>query len=144
MSAQDFMRYLLERQHLAGNRRLEGKRGVLEAIAQLQGFEVAASAWERDVLPQRVANYDPRWLDELCLSGDVAWARLSLRKTQRYRRAARRRRARRRSRWCCAAISAGCSKPSAARRNLSRRRPARQAPRTTRCARTARCSSTTC
>jgi ATP-dependent Lhr-like helicase len=81
VSAQDFMRYLLERQHLAGKRRLEGKRGVLEAIAQLQGFEVAASAWERDVLPQRIANYDPRWLDELCLSGDVAWARLSLRKS---------------------------------------------------------------
>ncbi|MBF6599494.1 MAG: DEAD/DEAH box helicase [Dehalococcoidia bacterium] len=80
VSAQDFMRYLLERQHVAGGRRLEGKRGVLEAIAQLQGFEVAASAWERDVLPLRVANYDPRWLDELCLAGDVVWARLSLRK----------------------------------------------------------------
>ncbi len=80
VSAQDFMRYLLERQHLAGSRRLEGKRGLLDAIAQLQGFEIAASAWERDVLPQRVVNYDPRWLDELCLAGEVAWAGLSLRK----------------------------------------------------------------
>ncbi len=88
VSAQDFMRYLLESQHAAGGRRLEGKRGVLEAIAQLQGFEVAASAWERDVLPQRVADYDPRWLDELCLSGDVAWARLSLKKTNGTGRAA--------------------------------------------------------
>jgi ATP-dependent helicase Lhr and Lhr-like helicase len=88
VSAQDFMRYLLERQHVAGGRRLEGKRGVLEAIAQLQGFEVAASAWERDVLPQRVANYDPRWLDELCLAGEVAWARLSLRKPNGSSRAA--------------------------------------------------------
>ncbi len=81
VTAQDFMRYLFARQHVAGPRRLEGKRGVLEAIAQLQGFEVAAVAWERDVLPMRVVNYNPQWLDELCLAGDVAWARLSLKKT---------------------------------------------------------------
>ncbi|MEX2247602.1 MAG: DEAD/DEAH box helicase [Dehalococcoidia bacterium] len=81
VGAQDFMRYLLERQHVAGGRRLEGKRGLLEAIAQLQGFEIAAAAWERDVLPSRVASYNPQWLDELCLAGDVAWARLSLRKS---------------------------------------------------------------
>jgi ATP-dependent Lhr-like helicase len=81
VTAQDFMRYLFERQHVAGGRRLEGKRGVLAAVAQLQGFEVAAAAWERDVLPSRVLNYDARWLDELCLSGEVAWARLSLKKT---------------------------------------------------------------
>jgi len=80
VSAQDFMRYLFARQHVAGQRRFEGKRGLLDAIAQLQGFEIAASAWERDVLPSRVLNYDPRWLDELCLAGDVAWGRLSLRK----------------------------------------------------------------
>jgi ATP-dependent Lhr-like helicase len=29
------------------------------------------------VLPRRIANYDPAWLDELCLSGEVAWGRLS-------------------------------------------------------------------
>jgi|CXWL01.1.fsa_nt_gi ATP-dependent Lhr-like helicase len=81
VTAQDFMRYLFSRQHVAGGRRLEGKRGVLDAIAQLQGFEVSAVAWERDVLPSRVLNYDPRWLDEMALAGEVAWARLSLRKT---------------------------------------------------------------
>jgi len=80
VSPQDFMRYLLARQHVGGNRRLEGKRGLLDVIAQLQGFEIAASAWERDVLPLRVANYDPRWLDDLCLAGEVVWSRLSLRK----------------------------------------------------------------
>ena len=29
------------------------------------------------MLPARVAGYDPRWLDELCLAGEVAWARLT-------------------------------------------------------------------
>jgi len=80
VSAQDFMRYLLGRQHVGGDRRLDGKRGLLDVIAQLQGFEIAASAWERDVLPLRVANYDPHWLDDLCLAGEVVWSRLSLRK----------------------------------------------------------------
>ena len=28
-------------------------------------------------MPQRVANYDPRWLDALCLSGTVGWGRIS-------------------------------------------------------------------
>jgi ATP-dependent Lhr-like helicase len=80
VSAQDFMRYLLQRQHLGGTLRLAGKRGVLDAIAQLQGFEIPAVAWERDVLPQRVADYNPLWLDDLCLAGDVAWVRLAPKK----------------------------------------------------------------
>jgi ATP-dependent Lhr-like helicase len=80
VSAQDFMRYLLQRHRLGGARRAEGKRGLLDVIAQLQGFEIPAVAWERDVLPLRVAEYNPQWLDDLCLAGDVAWARPSLRK----------------------------------------------------------------
>ena len=45
-------------------------------IEQLQGFELAAGAWEESVLPARVAGYRPEWLDELCLSGEVVWGRL--------------------------------------------------------------------
>jgi ATP-dependent Lhr-like helicase len=93
VNARDFMRYLFARQHVAGGRRLEGKRGLLDAIAQLQGFEVPAVAWERDVLPSRVLNYDPRWLDEAALAGEVAWARLSLKKTNGAGRASSPRRA---------------------------------------------------
>jgi ATP-dependent Lhr-like helicase len=48
-------------------------------IAQLQGFESAAGAWEREILPARVAGYDPAWLDAVCLSGEVAWGRLARR-----------------------------------------------------------------
>ncbi|MDZ4277918.1 MAG: hypothetical protein U1B78_02140 [Dehalococcoidia bacterium] len=81
VSAQDFLRFLLRWQHVAPGTQLEGKRGVLEAVTQLQGFELPAVAWERHVLPARVAGYRASWLDELCLSGDVAWARLSLPKS---------------------------------------------------------------
>jgi ATP-dependent Lhr-like helicase len=81
VSAQDFMRYLLHRHRAGGARRAQGKRGLLDVVAQLQGFEVPAVAWERDVLPLRVAEYDQQWLDDLCLAGDVAWTRLTLRKS---------------------------------------------------------------
>ena len=80
VSAQDLLRFLLRWQHVAPNTQVEGKRGLLEAITQLQGFEAPVVAWERHILPARVANYRPGWLDELCLSGDVTWARLSVKK----------------------------------------------------------------
>jgi ATP-dependent Lhr-like helicase len=72
----EFWRFLLEHHHLADGARLEGRGGLREAIFQLQGFEAAAGAWERDLLPGRVSNYDPTWLDELSLEGEVAWGRL--------------------------------------------------------------------
>jgi len=80
VSVQDYLRFLLRGQHLAAGTQLEGKRGLLEAIAQVQGFEAPSVAWERHLLPARVAGYRTSWLDELCLSGEVTWGRLSLRK----------------------------------------------------------------
>src|SRR5262249_24165711 len=75
VTAQDLMRFLLRWQHVAQGTQLEGREGLLAAIEQLQGFEIAAGSWEAQVLPARVRGYRPEWLDELCLSGHVAWAR---------------------------------------------------------------------
>ena len=72
-----YMRWLLNWQHLAPQTQLTGEEGVLEALHQLEGFEAPAIEWERTLLPARVANYDPRWLDALCLSGAVGWGRIS-------------------------------------------------------------------
>jgi ATP-dependent Lhr-like helicase len=72
-----YMRWLLNWQHLAPQSQLSGEEGVLEALHQLEGFEAPAIEWERTLLPARVANYDPRWLDALCLSGAVGWGRIS-------------------------------------------------------------------
>ncbi|HEY0161146.1 MAG TPA: helicase-related protein [Edaphobacter sp.] len=72
-----YMRWLLAWQHLAPQTQLSGEEGVLEALHQLEGFEAPAIEWERTLLPARVANYDPRWLDALCLSGAVGWGRIS-------------------------------------------------------------------
>jgi ATP-dependent Lhr-like helicase len=72
-----YLRWLLTWQHLAPQTQLSGEEGVLEALHQLEGFEAPAVEWERTLLPARVANYDPRWLDSLCLSGAVGWGRVS-------------------------------------------------------------------
>jgi ATP-dependent Lhr-like helicase len=78
VTAQDFMRFLLRWQHVAPDTQREGSRGVLAVVEQLQGFELGAGSWEESLLPARVDGYRSRWLDELCLSGEVVWGRLSL------------------------------------------------------------------
>jgi ATP-dependent Lhr-like helicase len=72
-----FMRWLLDWHHLAPETQLTGEEGVLAAIEQLEGFEAPAIEWERTLLPARIADYDPRWLDNLCLAGILAWGRIS-------------------------------------------------------------------
>ena len=72
-----YMQWLLHWQHLAPQSQLTGEAGVFEALRQLEGFEAPAIEWESSLLPQRVADYDPRMLDALCLSGAVGWGRIS-------------------------------------------------------------------
>ena len=79
VTARDFMRFLLRWQHLTPDTRREGSRGVLSVVEQLQGFELAAGAWEKAIFPARVTGYRREWLDEACLDGGIAWGRLSVR-----------------------------------------------------------------
>jgi ATP-dependent Lhr-like helicase len=79
VTARDFMRFLLRWQHVAAGTRREGRFGLLSVVEQLQGFELAAGAWEHAVLAARVDGYRREWLDELCLSGQVGWGRFSVR-----------------------------------------------------------------
>jgi ATP-dependent Lhr-like helicase len=72
-----FMRWLLRWQHVAPSTQLLGERGTLEVLQQLQGFEAPANSWERQILARRIAGYDPKVLDHLCLTGAVGWGRLS-------------------------------------------------------------------
>jgi ATP-dependent Lhr-like helicase len=77
VTAAQFMRWLLRWQHLTPETKLLGERGTLEALQQLQGFEAPANAWEQQILARRIANYDPKVLDHLCLTGAVGWGRVS-------------------------------------------------------------------
>jgi ATP-dependent Lhr-like helicase len=77
VSPSDFVRFLLRWQHVHEGTQLHGREGVRSIIAQLGGLELPAGAWERDVLPARVAGYDGADLEQLCLAGEVAWGRLA-------------------------------------------------------------------
>ena len=63
--------------HATPGTQLHGRAGLAEVIEQLQGFEWPAGEWER-IFAERVESYRPEWLDELCLSGEVVWGRLSV------------------------------------------------------------------
>jgi ATP-dependent Lhr-like helicase len=76
VTASQYLRFLACWQHADDAHRLEGPRGVAEVIRQLEGFEIPAAAWEGSVLPARVRGYRREWLDQLTLSGEIAWGRL--------------------------------------------------------------------
>jgi len=73
---QDFMRFLFEWQHLAADTRLQGADALPQVLAQLEGYEAAAGAWESELLAARVADYDMQWLDDLCRAGKIVWTRV--------------------------------------------------------------------
>jgi ATP-dependent Lhr-like helicase len=75
-TAAEFMRFLAHWQHVVPGARLEGTMGVLAVIEQLAGFQAPARAWEKHILPARVAGYRAEWLEALLLSGAIAWGRL--------------------------------------------------------------------
>ena len=77
VTAAVFMRWLLTWQHVARGTQTFHERGTLEIVRQLQGFEAPANAWEPQLLARRIARYDPKALDQLCLTGAVGWGRLS-------------------------------------------------------------------
>jgi len=78
VAARDFMRFLFEWQHVAPGAQVSGPDALAAVLAQLEGCEVAAAAWESDILPARVAGYEISWLDDLCLAGRIAWSRLRI------------------------------------------------------------------
>jgi ATP-dependent helicase Lhr and Lhr-like helicase len=80
VSAAALMRFLLRWQRLARSTQLLGAAGLERVLEQLGGWETAAGAWEREVLPARLCGYDPAWLDQLCLTGQIVWCRLSPRR----------------------------------------------------------------
>jgi ATP-dependent Lhr-like helicase len=77
VSGADYLRFLFAWQHVDPAQRVAGLDGLIAAVEQLDGYELAAGAWEPDVLAARCEEYDPLLLDTLCLTGRVAWGRLS-------------------------------------------------------------------
>jgi ATP-dependent Lhr-like helicase len=57
--------------------RKEGSDALAVVLNELEGFEAPAAAWETEILPVRMRNYQYNWLDDLCLAGRAGWARLA-------------------------------------------------------------------
>jgi ATP-dependent Lhr-like helicase len=76
VSLADFQRYLARWQHADESTKVDGPQGLLTLIQQLAGFEIPAAAWESKVLPARMRVFRREWLDQLALTGEIAWGRL--------------------------------------------------------------------
>jgi ATP-dependent Lhr-like helicase len=80
VQAREFLRFLFDWQRVLPDARMQGSDAVAAVLAQLEGFEAPAGAWESDIIPARISEYDPHWLDEHCRAGRFVWARLEARK----------------------------------------------------------------
>lgn len=76
VDVRDYVRFLCDWQRLSPAARVQGPDALAGVLAQLEGFEAAASAWESELLPARIRDYSIAWLDDLCGAGRIAWARL--------------------------------------------------------------------
>lgn len=76
-----YLRFLFEWQYLAAGVKLEGPQATAAVIEQLAGFEAAASAWESEILPGRIRDYRPEYLDQLHASGRAVWLRLNAKRS---------------------------------------------------------------
>ena len=76
VSRRQLMRFLFDWQHVSAATRLNGPDALSATLAQLEGFEAAAGAWESELLPARINDYSINWLDDLCRAGRISWTRL--------------------------------------------------------------------
>lgn len=77
VSVAEYMRFLLAWHHVDADHRMEGVAALVAILETLEGFEAPVNAWEDHILPARLKRYSPTWIDELCLSGEVAWGRVT-------------------------------------------------------------------
>ena len=64
-----------EMPHSSAEPSLDGQTQLQRSLAMLDGISAPAASWEADLYPSRVSDYDPNWLDVLCISGRVTWGR---------------------------------------------------------------------
>ena len=77
VEARDFMRFLFDWHRISAGAQGRGPDALPGVLAQLEGFECAAGAWESELLPARLADYSIQWLDDQCRSGRVVWTRFA-------------------------------------------------------------------
>jgi ATP-dependent Lhr-like helicase len=73
VSIQAHSSFLARWQHVHPAERLAGPGGLVRLLQKLRGIPAPGVVWERDVLPLRLRQYDPRELEQLCQRGEVVW-----------------------------------------------------------------------
>jgi len=76
VAPRDFMRFLFDWQRVSTDTQVSGPEALAGVLAQLEGYEAPAAAWEGELLPARVRDYSIGWLDDLCTAGRTLWTRL--------------------------------------------------------------------
>ncbi|HEY5622704.1 MAG TPA: DEAD/DEAH box helicase [Gammaproteobacteria bacterium] len=74
VSVSDYQRFLFRWQGLGAEKRA-GPEALAAILGELQGLALPAVAWERELLPARLADYGPDLIDSLSSSGAVVWFR---------------------------------------------------------------------
>jgi ATP-dependent Lhr-like helicase len=72
-SPPQFADFLLRWQGMHPETRRGGSEALADVLARLQGLPLDAELWEQTVLPARVPEYQPRWLDEWIAGGEGLW-----------------------------------------------------------------------
>lgn len=75
VSSADYMRFIFRWHQLERGNLAQGPTGLEHVLQKLEGYEAPAVAWESDILPARIADYDHQWLDMLCVAGKISWGR---------------------------------------------------------------------
>lgn len=82
VSSADYMRFIFRWHQLEKGNLAQGPTGLEHILQKLEGYEAPAVAWESDILPARIADYDYQWLDLLCVAGKISWGRFRVATTQ--------------------------------------------------------------
>ncbi|KIE59459.1 hypothetical protein A946_01925 [Methylacidiphilum kamchatkense Kam1] len=68
-----YQRFLYQWQRLTADTKACGLEGLFAVLKMLEGYFAPLESWEKEILPSRMENYDPSWLDQLSLSGRIVW-----------------------------------------------------------------------
>lgn len=72
-SPPQFADFLLRWQGVHPDKRRGGREALADILDRLEGLPLSAEVWERTVLPARVPEYQPRWLNEWIAGGEGLW-----------------------------------------------------------------------
>lgn len=77
VSQVDYMRFLFRWHNMLPDTKPEGQSSMQKVLDQLEGFEAQSIAWEGDILPARIKDYNHTWLDFLFFTGNFIWGRFN-------------------------------------------------------------------